>query len=651
MEGTQRLRRGDTYGSWTVLGVGLDREGALAKLRGLEMRHKRCESPTTTLSIGMESLGDSGSPGEAAAPPPSLKKTLSWSNFDKLSSSPVSIKRKRDAAGSWEFGEQEIVLALGSSPPARPSVALGLGQADSGSGSGSACSPSITTESDIGLKKFSVSLPQDSLSLRLSRNSDEDKDGGLFLGIKKVVDEGSSSARWISAGGVMPGLLRTQASLPEQEEYHSHSENDPDLDIDVRTGAGSDKAPKACKFAGCGKGARGASGLCIAHGGGRRCQKDGCSKGAEGRTAYCKAHGGGRRCQTLGCTKSAEGKTDLCIGHGGGRRCAYEGCTKAARGRSGLCIKHGGGKRCQHEGCTKSAEGLSGLCISHGGGRRCQVPGCTKGAQGSTMFCKAHGGGKRCMIEGCGKGAEGSTPLCKGHGGGKRCMFEGGGICPKSVHGGTQFCVAHGGGKRCAVQDCSKSARGRTAFCVKHGGGKRCKTEGCGKSAQGSTDFCKAHGGGKRCTWGQEGSLYGPREGSSELSKGPCDRFARGKLGLCAAHSSIVQEEKASGLAPGLFKDLVSQSSSGSIVYQSTAPASSSVVLEQQNHYKFLQEGGSGEINKCWSTTIQEQQQGFHHPVVVPVATKSLFVPEGVPEGRVHGGGLLALLAQQRSSG
>ncbi|EFJ28513.1 hypothetical protein SELMODRAFT_441219 [Selaginella moellendorffii] len=434
MEGTQRLRRGDTYGSWTVLGVGLDREGALAKLRGLEMRHKRCESPTTTLSIGMESLGDSGSPGEAAAPPPSLKKTLSWSNFDKLSSSPVSIKRKRDAAGSWEFGEQEIVLALGSSPPARPSVALGLGQADSGSGSGSACSPSITTESDIGLKKFSVSLPQDSLSLRLSRNSDEDKDGGLFLGIKKVVDEGSSSARWISAGGVMPGLLRTQASLPEQEEYHSHSENDPDLDIDVTTGAGSDKAPKACKFAGC-------------------------------------------------------------------------------------------------------------------------------------------------------------------------------------------------------------------------------KTEGCGKSAQGSTDFCKAHGGGKRCTWGQEGSLYGPREGSSELSKGPCDRFARGKLGLCAAHSSIVQEEKASGLAPGLFKDLVSQSSSGSIVYQSTAPASSSVVLEQQNHYRFLQEGGSGDINKCWSTTIQEQQQGFqqqqgfHHPVVVPVATKSLFVPEGVPEGRVHGGGLLALLAQQRSSG
>ncbi|GKG20162.1 hypothetical protein Tco_0379963, partial [Tanacetum coccineum] len=42
---------------------------------------------------------------------------------------------------------------------------------------------------------------------------------------------------------------------------------------------------KTCQFDGCEKGARGASGLCIAHGGGRRCQKPGCHKGAEGRTA------------------------------------------------------------------------------------------------------------------------------------------------------------------------------------------------------------------------------------------------------------------------------------------------------------------------------------------------------------------------------
>ncbi|GMN31831.1 hypothetical protein TIFTF001_003410 [Ficus carica] len=298
---------------------------------------------------------------------------------------------------------------------------------------------------------------------------------------------------------------------------------------------------KTCQIEGCGKGARGASGRCISHGGGRRCQKQGCHKGAEGRTVYCKAHGGGRRCEFLGCTKSAEGRTDFCIAHGGGRRCSHEGCARAARGKSGLCIRHGGGKRCQRENCTKSAEGLSGLCISHGGGRRCQALGCTKGAQGSTMFCKAHGGGKRCTTPGCTKGAEGSTPFCKGHGGGKRCAFQGGGICSKSVHGGTNFCVAHGGGKRCAMPECTKSARGRTDYCVRHGGGKRCKFEGCGKSAQGSTDFCKAHGGGKRCSWGHPGSEYGSQP------TGPCHSFARGKTGLCALHSGLVQDKRVHG--------------------------------------------------------------------------------------------------------
>ncbi|KAG5382713.1 hypothetical protein IGI04_034183 [Brassica rapa subsp. trilocularis] len=275
----------------------------------------------------------------------------------------------------------------------------------------------------------------------------------------------------------------------------------------------SSSSSKLCQVEGCQKRARGASGRCISHGGGRRCQKHGCHKGAEGQTLFCKAHGGGRRCEFLGCTKSAEGRTYFCIAHGGGRRCSHEDCTRAARGRSGLCIRHGGGKRCQTESCTKSAEGLSGLCISHGGGRRCQSSGCTKGAQGSTMFCKAHGGGERCTHPGCTKGAEGSTPFCKGH----------------------------AGGKRCAVPECTKSARG-TDFCVRHGGGKRCKSEGCVKSAQGSTDFCKAHGGGKRCAWGHPETEY-----AGQSSSGPCTSFARGKTGLCALHTSLVQDNRVHG--------------------------------------------------------------------------------------------------------
>ncbi|KAF6162099.1 hypothetical protein GIB67_008228 [Kingdonia uniflora] len=369
---------------------------------------------------------------------------------------------------------------------------------------------------------------------------------------------------------------------------------------------------KICLFMGCGKGARGASGLCIAHGGGRRCERAGCHKGAEGRTVFCKAHGGGRRCQQLGCTKSAEGRTDHCIAHGGGRRCSFiEGCTRAARGKSGLCIRHGGGKRCQVENCTKSAEGFSGRCISHGGGRRCHFAECTKGAQGSTMFCKAHGGGKRCTVDGCTKGAEGSTPYCKGHGGGKRCSWDGGGVCPKSVHGGTLYCVAHGGGKRCAVPECTKSARGRTDHCVRHGGGKRCKSDGCGKSAQGSTDFCKAHGGGKRCSWDQDAT--------------PCDRFARGKTGFCASHSALVTDKRVHGgetLGPTISDPNVGNFDKMKEVI---------TVEDVQNHFE------------TYPATSLQLPPHFQMPITGPGFLQGPS-PVLVPEGRVHGGSLMAML-------
>ncbi|KAI3439296.1 uncharacterized protein J3R85_005034 [Psidium guajava] len=486
-----------------------------------------------------------------------------------------------------------------------------------------------------------------------------------------VVDEGSTSAK--KSGGYMPSLLlaprmesvtsfQTQELLELGTKSHcQQSQVSCELSATTEMSMGtvseqttatasSDQRtsnPKKCKFHGCSKGARGASGLCIGHGGGQRCQKPGCNKGAESRTAYCKAHGGGRRCQHLGCTKSAEGKTDYCIAHGGGRRCGHpEGCAKAARGKSGLCIRHGGGKRCKMEGCTRSAEGQAGLCISHGGGRRCQYPGCMKGAQGSTMYCKAHGGGKRCIFAGCTKGAEGSTPLCKGHGGGKRCLFDGGGICPKSVHGGTNFCVAHGGGKRCAVPGCTKSARGRTPCCVKHGGGKRCQFGNCEKSAQGSTDFCKAHGGGKRCTW----------------PEGKCEKFARGKSGLCAAHSSMAQERENNRgglIRPGLFHGLVSAGSTarssldntrsssgiGDSVDSLERPAKTQHLIPPQVLVPLSMKSSSSFSPFASAEKPEEGRSGYGaHLDVGSINGARKSFDAMIPEGRVHGGGLMSLL-------
>ncbi|OAY56420.1 uncharacterized protein LOC110608957 [Manihot esculenta] len=462
------------------------------------------------------------------------------------------------------------------------------------------------------------------------------------------VNEGSTSCSWKTGITLLMTQNKEANLFPNQvQRTCDPTPNVPDLSLSAITVPKSSvtctsgitqrqqahqrsSSSKMCQVEGCGKGARGASGRCISHGGGRRCQKPGCHKGAEGRTVYCKAHGGGRRCEFLGCTKSAEGRTDFCIAHGGGRRCSHDGCTRAARGKSGLCIRHGGGKRCQKENCTRSAEGLSGLCISHGGGRRCQATGCTKGAQGCTMFCKAHGGGKRCTAPGCTKGAEGSTPFCKGHGGGKRCAFQGVGVCTKSVHGGTNFCVAHGGGKRCSVPECTKSARGRTDFCVRHGGGKRCKFEGCGKSAQGSTDFCKAHGGGKRCSWGHPGSEYGVQP------TGPCNSFARGKTGLCALHSGLVQDKRVHGgvtLGPIIQEPHVSENEK-----------MKKAVIAEDMSVDIVKMGTN--IGASASIATSDMKTLGVPNVQIPVGEPGLpTISVFIPEGRVHGGSLMAMLA------
>lgn len=539
-----------------------------------------------------------------------------------------------------EFGDGRTNSRGSYFPSAAPDdgcgLVLGLGPSPSAC-SNDYCFAHTSKPKSPGSIMDQGSFPEGDSILKLGLSRGNDKVSTYGDPNSTVVDEGSTSAK--NSGGYMPTLLlapirdcsktlfqRQEVSVSVDESLSSEPSAVTDYSITTSSDRRSSN-PKKCKFDGCSKGARGATGLCISHGGGQRCQRPGCNKGAESRTAYCKAHGGGKRCQHLGCTKSAEGKTDNCIAHGGGRRCGHmDGCTKAARGKSGLCIRHGGGKRCKIEGCTRSAEGQIGLCISHGGGRRCQFLDCSKGAQGSTLYCKAHGGGKRCVFAGCTKGAEGSTPLCKGHGGGKRCLFDGGGICPKSVHGGTNFCVAHGGGKRCVVPGCTKSARGRTDCCVKHGGGKRCKFENCGKSAQGSTDFCKAHGGGKRCSWGE----------------GKCEKFARGRSGLCASHSSLVQERetnKRGMIGRGLFRGLVSGSidslSGVSIVSDSIDSLEKHAKRRQLIPPQVLVPLSMKSSSSSFSRPLDGEKRGEGVRKELDFA---------VTEGRVHGGGLMSLL-------
>ncbi|GKE05631.1 hypothetical protein Tco_1397649, partial [Tanacetum coccineum] len=135
-----------------------------------------------------------------------------------------------------------------------------------------------------------------------------------------------------------------------------------------------------------------------------------------------------------------------------------------------------------------------------------------------------------------------------------------------------------------------------------------CKFEGCDKSAQGSTDFCKAHGGGKRCLWAQPGSEYG---NGDEV----CNMFARGKNGLCTSHDALLQDKRVHGGA-----------TLGSLVQDTVTTEDMNVDINVSGSSPFTGYGWKPFGIQLGSPSGREQSR--------------------VSEGRVHGGSLIALLAQ-----
>jgi hypothetical protein len=128
--------------------------------------------------------------------------------------------------------------------------------------------------------------------------------GNLLEGQMPVVDEGSTSARLVPGGcGYLPCLFMAPQKyltpvapisgssshmqvMSAQEEEEAEEEDFEQQEFSKSMGAAStscgtttstsgasghlERPLKVCRFRGCSKGPRGASGLCIAHGGGRR---------------------------------------------------------------------------------------------------------------------------------------------------------------------------------------------------------------------------------------------------------------------------------------------------------------------------------------------------------------------------------------------
>ncbi|KAL4138349.1 hypothetical protein PRIC2_001855 [Phytophthora ramorum] len=95
----------------------------------------------------------------------------------------------------------------------------------------------------------------------------------------------------------------------------------------------------------------------------RPCASPGCTKGARGKSGLCQKHGGGKRCATPGCPKGAQGSSTMCLFHGGGYRCTVEGCSTGARGTSGLCAKHGGYKKGKAGATSKRGPAVDGTAV------------------------------------------------------------------------------------------------------------------------------------------------------------------------------------------------------------------------------------------------------------------------------------------------
>lgn len=115
----------------------------------------------------------------------------------------------------------------------------------------------------------------------------------------------------------------------------------------------------------------------------------------------------------------------------------------------------------------------------------------------------------------------------------------------------------------------------------------------------------------------------------------PCDRFARGKTGLCASHSALVQDRCVHGggtLGPAAAIQLP-------------------VTVKPEKLKEVYVEGGifskTVTDGNCVAWSIPDPEK-FMHPMVAALQTK----PAALPEGRVHGGSAVkAFLSSNQAAG
>ncbi|KAK9929599.1 hypothetical protein M0R45_026693 [Rubus argutus] len=448
-----------------------------------------------------------------------------------------------------------------------------------------------------------------------------------------IVDEGSTSAK--KSGGYMPSLLfaprrdSAKVSLQTQELLElgakSQLNYEPSTTEEYSAGTISEQAttgtssdhrtsnPKKCKFLGCRKGARGASGLCIGHGGGQRCQKPGCNKGAESRTAYYDVailvdvprlheESQGFALDMVG-VKGVRWKAALVVLKD---RLVYASLMVVAAGASMRDVQRG----------PKGA-----LCIA-----RHMVVESVAYFKGAPRVLKEAHHYARDMVEE-------SAAFLMVVGFALRVYMEA--LISVLLMVGERGVLCQ------AAQKVPVAALIVVSGMVEESGASLTAVEKVPKGAQTSA---RPMVGGKRCTWGE----------------GKCEKFARGKSGLCAAHSSLVLERETSKgglLGPGLFHGLVSAASTAGSSFDYTHSSSGVSVISDsidslENPGKrhlipsevlvpLSMKSSSSYSYLLSSAKPEDARNGYGTGVGSSDGRKSFDLK--IPEGRVHGGALMSL--------
>ncbi|RVX04218.1 putative WRKY transcription factor 19 [Vitis vinifera] len=360
---------------------------------------------------------------------------------------------------------------------------------------------------------------------------------------------------------------------------------------------------KTCQFKGCGKGARGASGLCIAHGGGRRCQKTGCHKGAEGRTVYCKAHGGGRRCEFLGCTKSAEGRTDYCIAHGGGRRCSHEGCTRAARGKSGLCIRMVGGRDARRR-TARRVQKASQVSASHTEvGVVASSQHAQKGHKEAQCIARPMVGENGAQFQGAPRAQKGAPPSARAWWREKVFISRWWDFAQRVFMEGPTSAWHMGAARGVQCQNAQRAQGDELTIASAMEGARDANLKAVARVHKAARTSAS--------TWG--------------------------KTGLCASHNALVQDKRVHGGA--------TLAHTVQIPTPSKPEKMKDVVTTEDMNVDIMKMMGSSIVNPAGWTGLELKQVGLPQPHLPAREIRPSPVPVLAPEGRVHGGSLMAMLA------